>query len=235
MSRTSPLAPDPLAALHDTLPRSRPHLPDLHRTATILRDEPDRLRTSLSFLQSSGDVLSQVAERSYTHPNGFAKIVLHGDEYYGIRLHVWHREAGRWMSDTNPHGHRWEFASWIVAGELRETIFAEADGDSGIRHDRCTYNRDRAGAGILEPDGRATLHIIGRNRRPAGTVYQRDRNVVHTVTPAGYADLVASLVLQGPRSFRPTPVYLPRGETPEQLGALLGEVAAAVDLGRPNS
>ena len=42
----------------------------------ILRDEPDRLRTSLSFLQDSGDVLAEVAERSYSHPNGFAKIVL---------------------------------------------------------------------------------------------------------------------------------------------------------------
>ena len=77
----------------------------------------------------------------------------------------------------------------------------------------------------------------GRTTAPAGTVYHRDRNVVHTVTPAGHNDLVASLVLQGPRSFSPTPVYLPPGEAPEhredrisldELAALLGEVAAAV-------
>ena len=148
------------------------------------------------------------------------------------------------MSDTNPHGHRWEFASWIVAGELRETIFAEAVHHSAVRHDRCTYKRDPSGTGILEPDGRATLRIIGRNNRPAGTVYQRDRNIVHTVTPAGHDDLVASLVLQGPRSFSPTPVYLAPGEAPEhredrisldELAALLGEVAAAVDPRRQNS
>ena len=45
----------------------------------ILRDEPDRLRTSLSFLRGSGDAMAEVAERSYSHPNGFVKIVLHGD------------------------------------------------------------------------------------------------------------------------------------------------------------
>lgn len=237
MSRTHPSAFDPLAALRDTLPTSRPQLSDLHHTVTILRNEPDRLQASLSFLQNHRDALSDVAAKSYTHSNGFAKIVLHDDGNYGIRLHVWHRRTGRWMRDTHPHGHRWEFASWIVVGALRETIFTEADQDHGIPYERCNYNRLPSGAGSLELSGPATLRIIGHNERRAGTVYQRSRNVVHTAAPVGRDDLVASLVLQGPRSFKPTPVYLTPGETPryheeelaiDQLVALLREVAAAM-------
>jgi hypothetical protein len=225
---------DPLADLHDALRRTGARLPDLHRTATMLRHHPGLLRSSLALLEHSDEALADVAERSYLHPNGFAKIVLKVGGGYGIRLHVWHRQGGEWISDANPHGHRWEFASWIVVGALRETTFAELT--HGKTHLRCDYDRDERGVGFLTPTRTADLRVVDRIDRRAGTVYQRSRNVVHTVTPMG-RDLVASVVLQGPRAFEPTPVYLQPGEDsehreeqlrPGRLRDLVAEVASAV-------
>jgi hypothetical protein len=226
-------APDPLVDLHGELQQSRARLSDLHRKATALRDEPDLLRRSLITLLDSDSALSEVAERSYSHPNGFAKIVLFVGGGYGIRLHVWHRKAGRWVSDSHPHGHRWEFASWIVIGGLHETTFTEAE--EGDEHFRCEYRRNSIGEGVLRPARSAALRVVGKTVRLAGTVYECSRTRVHTVTPAGQ-DLVASLVLQGPRSFDPTPVYLQPGEapvhderrlSPAELRKVLAEVVVA--------
>jgi hypothetical protein len=225
-------APDPLADLHGELQRSHARLSDLHRTARALRDNPELLRRSLVSLDDE-DALVEVARRSYSHPNGFAKIVLHVGDGYGIRLHVWHRKAGRWISDAHPHGHRWEFASWIVAGGLSEVTFTEST--DGAERLRCEYRRDRRGEGILTADRPARLQMLKLTVRTAGTVYVCSRTRVHTVTPTG-RDLVASLVLQGPRSFEPTPVYLYPGEqpvheeqelSPDELRKLLAEVVAA--------
>jgi hypothetical protein len=224
--------PDPLAQLHGELQRSRAQLPDLRRSATELKHTPERLRRSLISLDDD-EALVEVARRSYSHRNGFTKIVLHVGGGYGIRLHVWHPMAGQWVSDAHPHGHRWEFASWIVAGGLREATFVEAA--EGEERNRCEYRRDRQGEGILTPSGSARLRVLKRTVRQAGTVYVCSRTRVHTVTPTGQ-DLVASLVLQGPRSFEPTPVYLQPGEapvyeeqevSPDELRKLLAEVVAA--------
>jgi hypothetical protein len=197
-----------------------------------LRDDPELLRRSLVSLDEN-DGLIDVARRSYSHRNGFTKIVLHIGGGYGIRLHVWHQMAGQWVKDAHPHGHRWEFASWIVAGGLSEITFTEAS--EGEERYRCEYRRDRQGEGILTEDKPARLRVVKRTVRHAGTVYVCSRARVHTVKPTG-RDLVASLVLQGPRSFEPTPVYLQPGEkpgheeqelSPGELRKLLAEVVAA--------
>lgn len=225
---------NPLAYLHGELIERAAGLPELRRQVGRLRDDPDLLRTSLALLIEDDAALSEVAGRSYGHPNGFEKIVLHIGGGYGIRLHVWHRRNGRWISDANPHGHRWEFASWIVTGSLLEITYAEsADGGP---HLRCEYGRDPNGAPMLIPNGAATLREVDRVDHLAGRVYQRSRTIVHTVTPTG-RDLVASLVLQGPRSLTPTPVYLQWGDEPEHkeyelrpagLRALLADVLDTV-------
>ena len=232
MTRHRQHALDHLADLHGELQRNRAQLSDLHRTAMALRNDPDVLRRSLISLDDN-DVLV-VARRSYSHPNGFAKIVLHIGGGYGIRLHVWHPKAGLWISDAHPHGHRWEFASWIVAGGLSEITFTEA-AEGEERYHRCEYRRDHEGEGILTADRPARLRVLRQTVRRAGAVYVCSRTRVHTVTPTG-RDLVASLVLQGPRSFEPTPVYLQPGEepvheeqqlSPDELRKLLAEVVAA--------
>ena len=151
-----------------------------------------------------GARLADVAARSYVHPNGFAKVVMHVGGGYGIRLHVWRREHRTRADDANPHGHRGEFASWVVAGTLHETTFIEASDSE--RYDRSNYGRHVNGMPYLHVAGTASLRRLEEIDRVAGTVYARSRSLLHTAAPIGQ-DLVASLVLQRPPSPEPTAVY----------------------------
>lgn len=206
----------------------------LQTTAEGWRDDPFPVRDALRNLVNNAAALEGIARRSSVHANGFAKIVLLKGKRSSIRLHVWHRSNGRWVPDTMPHGHRWEFASWILTGELRETTFREAAG--GVRYERLAYRRLPNGRYALDPDGDAPLRPDRSYIRTAGTVYTRDRSVLHTATPHGHG-LVAALVLQGPRRFDPTPVYRRPGVphdhrewrvSADKVQELVSEVEAAI-------
>src|SRR5690348_16988125 len=74
--------------------------------------------------------LDEVAARSYSHPNGFAKIVLARTSRYGceLRLHIW---QGSGRADPHVHDHPWDFAARILRGAYEATTFAECSGDKG--------------------------------------------------------------------------------------------------------
>lgn len=227
---------DPLESLHAHLVESRAELPELRRRAEALRDLPHDVVESLTALLSAGshEGLKAVSEQSSVHANGFAKIVLHAGGGYGVRLHIWKPSDGLWVPDTQPHGHRWVFASWIMIGALREVVFVEGSGGSAYR--RHAYGRDENDRAYLAADGGATLRQVRVVERREGHVYGRQEDILHTATPVG-DDLVASLVLQGPHRPDPTPVYSPAGQEPargeepigpDRLQSLLAEVVAAL-------
>ncbi len=232
MPRFSPPAPSPVTARLVTRAESGMVTGGVARAAHRLREEPDLLRAVLRALVNDGAELRTVSARSAVHPNGFAKVVLHAGERWGIRLHVW--PPGRLVEDVNPHGHRWEFASWIVTGTLREVTFTESP--RGEWFERCEYGRRPSGKAYLRVTGSARLTPRRTIHRPAGMVYVRSRSVLHTAEPHG-GGLVASLVLQGSKSFGPTPVYLRPGDPaedderelrPDELRSLLTAVIAAI-------
>ncbi len=197
--------------------------------ARRLSEHPDRLGRWLQSILDSPDRLTVVADRSSVHPNGFAKIVLHSGCRYSVRLHVWKRRAGLWVEDTQPHGHRWVFASWVVVGTVREVVFFSQElPGSGVRYDLYDYSRGEDGP-QLELIGTAALHRGDVIDRGAGVVYGRARDTLHTATPVG-DDLVASLVLQGPHHPDPTPVYVECGQEPlqEELTLSAGEVRSLI-------
>lgn len=233
MPRFSPRAPahDPLAAHVVAQVERGWDLGQIERSATDLRDDPELLRASIAALVNDAAALREVCARSSVHPNGFAKVVLHSGEGWSVRLHIW--PPGRGVEDVNPHVHRWVFASWIIAGGLREVIFDKST--RGESFDLCDYGRDN-GAPYLRPVGTATLTEVTTIDRPAGTVYSRSRSVLHTAEPSGH-QLVASLVLQGRQSFGSTPVYLRPGTPPvhdeqalrpDELRSLLAMVSAEI-------
>src|SRR5438552_2883438 len=59
------------------------------------------------------DRAEPVARCSYWHHNGFAKLVLRIADDHRVRLHVWPAGENR-LGESNPHGHRWNFASTVV-------------------------------------------------------------------------------------------------------------------------
>lgn len=206
----------------------------VRETAVKVRSDPGQFRDALMSLQDGGSALFDVAERSSWHPNGFAKVVLQVGAGWSVRLHVWRPIGRSRVVDAKPHGHRWEFASWIIAGVLRETTFLKAT--SGERFDVCDYSRHEDGSAYLSPRGTATLKPEARFDHLAGMVYGRSGAVLHTAEPVGDG-LVASLVFRGKRSPAPAPVYLRPGTLPihqemplsvGHVGALLRDVAAVV-------
>jgi hypothetical protein len=185
--------------------------------------------------------MEEIAHRSYRHANGFAKVVLHTSRHYGIRLHIWRPGEHPTGKVVDPHGHRWEFASWIITGTLHEITFERAT--SGELFDEYAHEKGTDGEEYLRPRRSATLAPTGHADREKGQVYKRSSSELHAAMPKGGA-LVASLVLQGPRSAAPVPVYLrpgaPRGKagaslpvrkssfSVRELRSLLGDVSEVV-------
>lgn len=211
----SPRVGHPLSTLRNALSRidlredSTDALHALLGLAERLRDDRYRVRDELAAVQHDDELLAALSTRSTVHPNGFAKVVLHSDARCSVRLHVWNRRDGLWVADTQPHGHRWVFASWILVGALREVVFRLGP---GARYDRYAYTRVGL-EGRLAADGAATLRTALTLDRNTNDVYGRSQATLHTASPIG-DDLVASLVLQGPHHPDPTPVYVLDGHSP---------------------
>ncbi len=190
-------------------------LDDLTAATMRLRSRPDTLRSRLRSLLSHPDLLETVARQSYWHSNGFAKIKLVVAPRFCVRLHVWpagHDGGGA----MNPHGHRWEFASWVVAGQgMVERCFEETacSGDGSTAHARYEYG-DVGWPGSLRPNGSVWLREQSSRIHPPGTVYKCTTNTTHTVVPLG-RELVATLVLQGPVRGDSARVYVPPERSPQ--------------------
>jgi hypothetical protein len=191
-------------------------------TSTVAPDsdsESDTSYLSRTLAAIAGDQLSvwlasfdsmaraePVARRSYWHHNGFAKLVLEVTAAHRIRLHVWPAGENR-LGEWNPHGHRWNFASTVVAGDgLSSTEYVESD--TGRHH--VLYHYVGGSGGFLTPVGNARLAEHDTRIVRNGERYVLDTSVVHTVVPLGNS-LVATLVVQGPARLDHAPVYCPPG------------------------
>lgn len=154
----------------------------------------DRLRTF-----DDPEQAAMIARRSYWHPNGFAKLVLHTGPEHKIRLHVWPAGTHR-LGENKPHGHRWNFASMVLCGDgLLDVSYRESDeGLSYLQHD---YGDD-----TLTLVGEVKLAECGHHEVRPLVVRTVDTSIVHTVQPLG-TSLVATLVVQGNPSQPTTPVY----------------------------
>jgi hypothetical protein len=197
---------------------------------------PDLLRDRLAAVRSCPVLLEKISQRSYWHSNGFAKIKLAETRRLCLRLHVWPSGRPR-FGDVNPHGHRWEFASWIAIGRgLVERYFENAAADQiGAQcYLRCDYGPAHSG---LRARNLAWLRESGFRELPVGRIYPCERNVVHTVSPIGDG-LIATVVVQGPVLADSAMVFLgpnrKSDEVPKPIPLSdLGDLLAAVGAGLP--
>jgi hypothetical protein len=174
-----------------------------------------------------------VARKSYWHFNGFAKLALQAGDNHKVRLHVWPAGRNR-LGESNPHGHRWNFASTILCGDgLRDVHYVEAE--TGDKYERYHY------AGGNVPGAMTYVRTVLLAQRSSQTRHAGDRcmldtSVVHTVQPLGAA-LIATLVIQGASRVESTPVYgipgvnidepgrpISAGEVRQLIGDVLEEI-----------
>lgn len=181
--------------------------------------------------------LDDVTARSYLHPNGFMKIPLTDPttdpDGMTLRLHVWparspahHPEALRQPGrdgDRNPHNHRFDFASAVLLGRMRDVHYDEvplpqANSPRHVRHEYGGTNT----RGALTAGPLTTLQAAVVYERRTGDRYTLARDVVHTVHPQGDQVLV-TLVMQGPFITDTAIVYGTPGEDVDRPGAPLTE------------
>lgn len=63
---------------------------------------------------------TEVAHRSYKHPNGFYKLNLYKTNGRTVRLHFWEKNI---HMKQNPHDHGWNFESHVIRGQLIDTHY----------------------------------------------------------------------------------------------------------------
>lgn len=209
---------------------------------TMLRGRPRLLRAHLALLRSCDACVERAAKRSSWHENGFAKIRLARRSGCSVRMHVWPPGGGE-RGDVDPHGHRWEFASWVAVGEgVDEAYFAEEAPDDPSVSPYTRYDFGSAdGPRVMRKIGPSRLRRLDGVRHLAGSTYACLRDVVHTVAPVG-SGLVATVVVQGPVVLPSAPVYVPprpesrtpRPMTAAELQDLLREVDARLTADEPD-
>ena len=86
-------------------------------------------------------VIARTGADAVEHDNGFIKIVLENrsPDSYGCRVHFW--KPG--TSDSNIHSHRWNMASFFLAGGYEAAEYALAEnGDSFYRYKFIPYEQN---------------------------------------------------------------------------------------------
>ncbi|WP_410655006.1 hypothetical protein [Amycolatopsis sp. lyj-112] len=200
-------------------------LADLSWLRAMAHRVQDDRETFLSWLEEilrDEESVRAAAKRSYWHPNGFAKMVLHSSADFRIRLHVWPSSEKPSRGESNPHSHRWEFASTIIAGEGMHMVEYNETGEGGKPHDRYRYGADPADPAALLADGEARLKVVKSPHVRRGEVYSCDTGIVHTVRPID-AGLTATVVIQGTHRTPTTVVYCEPGQTDDQPNGDLTE------------
>ncbi|RSN34373.1 hypothetical protein DL990_11905 [Amycolatopsis sp. WAC 01416] len=202
----------------------------LRTVAHRVQDAPESFLSWLEEILGDEETVRTAAKRSYWHPNGFAKMVLHASADFRIRLHVWPESAEPSRGESNPHSHRWEFASTIVAGEGLHMVEFRETTEGGMAYDRYRYGADPANPAALRADGGARLEVEKTPRVRRGDVYSCDTAIVHTVRPIA-AGLTATVVIQGPHRTGTTVVYCEPGQTDDQPNGELTEADFRVLVG----
>lgn len=205
------------------------------RLGRELGREHSDLGARLAGILGSRSQLEAIAERSYWHPNGFAKLVLDQRRFVGeVRLHIWPAHP----HDEDIHGHSWTYESTVLAGELTEVAYREAvsgEGEAMWRHSYRRVRGRRFAFGTASPvhlatvDGRA-VHAVGD--RSGGTRHHVHRFYA-SMTPA------VTLLRVGPsltwtssvyrHTAEPPPITTPRPTSSDELRQWLGFVAEITD------
>jgi hypothetical protein len=208
----------------------RSQLPSLRRE---LSDARARLSGTLAGILGSRSEQVAIAERSYWHPNGFAKLILSEDPGAGqLRLHVWPEVTSR----DDVHGHAWAYESVVVAGELTEITYRDAPSGEGTLMWRHAYGGVGHGRFVMTDATPVHLREAGVHSYTAGDesggVPDRVHRFFASVTPAATLLRVGPVVDPTSYVYRTTPepphLIAPRPTTRREVCTLIDHLAGVV-------
>lgn len=190
----------------------------------------DSLPRMLDELLETPSALAEIAARSYTHENGFVKIILLDGAGLSpsLRLHIW--PTGTEDCEGNIHNHCWDFWSYMVSGELKFEEFSP-DKTGPILATHLIYDPSSGLDYHLRPVGQVRLKVIRAGTHVAGEVYSMGAETLHRTWAS--SNMTATLLLQGCRKlqhadvFATTDVALEAHDQPlplSQLRSLIREV-----------
>lgn len=192
--------------------------------ASYIRRQPAVFLSWLLESCEDPEWVSRTVARSYWHPNGFAKLTLHifPETGFRIRLHIWPAVPGEPLGESNPHSHRWDFASTVLTGTGMHMVEYAESTTTGRPYNRFRYGEDPSNPALLRADGSVRLERIATPHVWRGGVYTCDTAVVHTVVPVDNG-LTATVVVQGPHRTPSTVVYCEPGLGADQPNRPLSE------------
>lgn len=168
---------------------------DRHRMVDIIKE-----------ILSSESRLDEVARNSYSHPNGFDKLVIvTGDQgKYKLRCHIWWPEES-FTHREDIHNHRWNFATRLIRGTYLLEFYNELSGDPThfVYRYQSPEENETFDMSIL---GERKLALSFRTKVQAGSGYSQSYDLLHRVTKADNK-LVVTLLLQGKTVCDHTTVY----------------------------
>lgn len=133
------------------------------------------LSEHLRLLLADSEALSRVASQSYQHDNDFMKVVLAKTAFSAsVRLHVWKRSSYK----GNIHNHRWQFASRVLCGSVREELFTT---EAGLGYSLYTYKRIEPSKYSLEFVQEVTAVRTALREWHKGQTYVRSPRRLHRV------------------------------------------------------
>jgi hypothetical protein len=181
----------------------------------ILPSQPSKAAELVKELLSDEEALSRCASQSYSHANGFDKIVLLvGDRpSFKLRLHIWNSDAGMGGLESHLHNHRWSFASRVLVGEYIFEAFVPRS-NANVYHAYEYVPRDSPGSYALFPQGVTELGSALCFSVTRGVSYFMDYATIHRVNAI---KPTISMVLQGPPMTEVSSVFsrLPLSSEPQ--------------------
>lgn len=170
------------------------------------RDE-STLKRLFENIRSDEEWLEEIARRSYSHDNGFDKLVLCAfkDPDRKLRLHVWDSAiTPQSPSETNVHNHRWNFCSTVLCGEFQFEMYEQVT--EGVGFEKYEYAPKQEKEYSLRHRGKEHLEKTFSGRLPRGVEYSISHDVIHR-TFVGGDGVTATLMMQGTEQKPTTSVY----------------------------
>lgn len=172
---------------------------------------PEVIGSIIRQILAERQTLAEIAWRSYRHPNDFDEIVLIDSSdirSYRLTLHVWDPLCtGDEAGDVLIHDHRFSFWSAVLVGSLTTEIFTrDASGMPFSEYQHTPRSRgDATGDDLYTSMGPTYLAAAPICVAEPGSAYYLPYHRIHRLVFSD--DLVATLVMRGPRQRNYTSVY----------------------------